>query len=144
MKNSDNAVGTYTASAKTAIKSMLGISEVDVQVNNVSIVSNGVANIPYATTNDYGLIKIGDGLTIMPSNGKLRIECASSSTVKLGTSGTYPVNPSHNHLVAFYGLAKAAGVDMKDSENPVGTYTAEAQAAIQAMLGIVSASGVSF
>jgi len=44
----------------------------------------------------------------------------------------------------FYGLAKAAGVDMKNSENTVGTYTAEAQAAIQAMLGIVSASGVSF
>jgi len=95
MKNSDNAVGTYTASAKTAIKNMLGISEVDVQVNNTSIVSNGVANIPYATLNDYGLVKIGEGLEFTSSNNKLRIASAGTGTIKAGGSTTYPVVPAH-------------------------------------------------
>lgn len=36
----------------------------------------------------------------------------------------------------FYGLTKAAGVDMKDSSNAVGTYTPEAKGAIQKMLGV--------
>lgn len=116
----------------------------DIQINNSSIVSNGVASIPLATTNDYGLVKIGEGLEFTSSNNKLRIASAGSGTIKAGGSTTYPVVPAHQHEAVFYGLAKAAGVDMKNSENPVGTYTAEAQTAIQAMLGIVSASGVSF
>jgi len=59
MKNSNNAVGTYTNDAKSAIRTMIGAgtgSVSDVQINNVSILNNGVANIPYATDSSYGLI----------------------------------------------------------------------------------------
>lgn len=54
--SSDNAVGTYTENAKTAIKEMLGIEEsepvvipvTDVEVDGISVVNNGVAEISLA------------------------------------------------------------------------------------------------
>ena len=46
----------------------------------------------------------------------------------------YSVNDTA--AAVFYGLAKAAGVDLKSSAAPVGIYTEEAKAAIRAMLGI--------
>lgn len=37
----------------------------DVQVNGTSVLSNGVANIPTAGTNVYGVVKKGDNLTVV-------------------------------------------------------------------------------
>ena len=118
---SDNAVGTYTDTAKAAIRTMLG----------------AVGNADYATTSNAGIVRISPGNGITINNGEIYLMVSSSSGIKAGTSGAYPVVPSHQHEAAFYGLAKAAGdTTQSQSSNAVGTYTSDAKAAIQTMLGV--------
>lgn len=145
-QESDNAVGAYTDAAKTAIRAMLGVPSTDdipsvpvedVQANGTSVLQNGVANIPYATQNTFGVTAIGDGLQRSSSN-KVMICCATASQTKAGLSAYYPICPNTEHAAAFYGLAKAAG-DMTQSlsANDIGAYTEEAKAAIRSMLGAI-------
>lgn len=129
---SSNNVGTYTDDAKAAIQTMLGVPG-DVQVNGTSVVSNGVANIPIASTSTPGVMRIASGLYVL--DGGVGVNTATNSDVKLGTAGAF-AGVNKQHTAVFYGLAKAAGADMKDSSNAVGTYTPEAKAAIKSMLGI--------
>lgn len=135
---SSNPVGTYTDSAKTSIKTMLGVEDpVDVQINGTSIVNNGVANIPIASSTDYGAIQTNTSYGTGMYNGKLFISKASNAQVKGGTEFYKPIVPKTQHESAFYGLAKAAGdTTQSASSNAVGTYTDEAKAAIKTMLGI--------
>ena len=138
---STNAVGTYTDEAKAAIQTMLGVPG-DIQVNGVSIVSNGVANIPAATNNSLGVIRpnTAGGLEIV-GNNLLQINGAPSAEIKNGLQGNKAIVPLRQHESVFYGLAKAAGdATQSASSNAVGTYTAEAKAAIHTMLGIDPAS----
>ena len=139
---SDNAVGTYTDEAKSAIQSMLGIPSedevvTDVQVNGTSIVTDGVAEIPVASNSNYGVVKInaGYGITFNSSNA-LTISRAGDTSTKEGTEGYKPITPVCQHRAVFYGLAKAAGADEKNSILPVGQYTESAQTAIKQMLGV--------
>ena len=95
-----------------------------------------VKNTDYATSDVYGLVRIGDGLSINPNNGKLQTNSAGSSTVKQGRAGYAPIVPGHQHEAAFYGLARAAGADLGEVQDvTVGTYPAEAKTAILTMLG---------
>lgn len=112
----------------------------DVQVNGSSIVTDGVANIPVASANDLGVVKVSATYGTKMVNGTtLGIDVASSTNIKAGETNTKPVSPYHQHESTFYGLAKAAGdVTQSSSSNTVGTYTPEAKAAIQTMLGITS------
>lgn len=112
----------------------------DVQVNGVSVVSNGVANVPTSGINQYGVAKIGysseSGLEIA-SNGNLRISHASANNIKSAISSVQPITPDIQHASTFYGLAKAAGdVTQSASDNAVGTYTDDAKAAIKSMIGV--------
>ena len=128
-------VGTYTADAKAAIKSMIGVAVDDVQINGASILSSGIANIPAATSSSLGVVRPGNGLFI--SSGALHINTAPDIIVKTGTSVYAPITPSNQHSAAFYGLAKAAGDSTQSSSsNAVGTYTDSAKDAIQTMLGV--------
>ena len=112
----------------------------DVQINETSIVNNGVANIPIATSSDLGLVKIGNGLG-MSTNSQIRIQAANDAYLKAGTDLYNPVVSGKQHISVFYGLAKAAGDSTQaSSANAVGTYTANAKIAIRSMLGI-DASG---
>lgn len=80
--------------------------------------------------------------SIFDSDGTLRIFPANSSSVKAGKGGSQPIVPLHQHESTFYGLAKAAGADEKNSTLPVGQYTDSAKSAIHEMLnGAVSVSG---
>ena len=144
--SSSNAVGTYTSEAKAAIKSMLGVSEpVDVQINGTSIIQNGIANVPIATSTTPGVVKVTDytyGL-VMLSDGNISVYNANANQVKAGTETSRPIVPARQDASAFYGLAKAAGdTTQSSSSNAVGIYTDSAKAAIQTMLGIES--GVMF
>ena len=140
---SANAVGTYTTEAKAAIRSMIGaaasadLTVQDVQINGTSIVSNGIANIPYGGNNIYGLVRTGGnhGIQVL-SSGYLAINGAGTAQIKAGTDTNYPIASAHTHEIAFYGLAKAAGYDEKNSSLAFGTYTNAAKNAIQNMLGI--------
>ena len=115
----------------------------DIQINGSSILSNGVANIPLAnssgtpgavklTAGQYGITKANDGY--------IYVVKATDEMIKTGgtiySSDTRPLMSTQQHMSAFYGLAKAAGADMKDIANTtVGTYPDAQKAAIQHMLG---------
>ena len=110
----------------------------DVTVNGESIVDSesGVAELPIASSNNLGLVKVNTsyGLNIY-SNGIIRIWGASDEELKNGTSQIKPLTPEKQHISAFYGLAKAAGdTTQSSSSNPVGTYTEEAKVAIRNMI----------
>lgn len=155
---SDNPIGTYTNEAKSAIQSMLGVPSeddvvTDVQVNGTSVVTDGVAEIPVATRTIFGTVKVGDADTrntsgtgvYIASNGVLCLNTANDSAVKQGVIGVASIAPSNQHKSTFYGLAKAAGdTTQSASANAVGTYTAEAKASIQNMLGIPEAVASAF
>ncbi|MBR2167419.1 MAG: hypothetical protein IJ920_03710 [Paludibacteraceae bacterium] len=109
----------------------------DVQVNGTSIVEDGVAEIPKATSNQYGVVKPGNGLGLaITSSGSLAIAKSSATQIKSGASDYAVIVPANQHMSIFNGLAKAAGEDMSSSSNAVGTYTDNAKSAIQNMLGI--------
>lgn len=136
---SDNAVGTYTDQAKSAIKTMLGIEDPtvdDVQIDGTSIVNQGVAEIPFGNGSTPGVFKINPNYGIGEYNGTLTVNGATSSEIKAGNNSTKAVSAYRQHESTFYGLAKAAGVDMKNSDNAVGTYTDEAKTAIKTMIGV--------
>lgn len=112
----------------------------DVQVNGTSVVTSGVANIPKATTNDLGVIKVSNGLTVNSSTGQVYVNRATDTEVKAASNLYKPIVPSTEDAATFYGLAKAAGDSTQSaSSNAVGTYTDAAKAAIQAMLGAQAA-----
>ena len=111
----------------------------DIQINGTSILSNGVASIPVASSDTFGVVKIGTGLTIL--DNRIIINPASVASCKAQTSSNLPITPMYEYAATFYGLATAAGDSTQSSsDNAVGTYTAEAKAAIHTMLGIDPAS----
>lgn len=142
--SSENAVGTYTNGAKSAIRSMLDFVG-DVQVNSTSVVdSNGVANIPVATSNVPGVVCYSSsyGLELGSGTKRLYINKAVTADIKAGTDLYKPIVPYNQHEAVFYGLAKAAGdTTQASSSNAVGTYTTEAKTAIKQMLDISASSG---
>ena len=112
----------------------------DVMINGTSVVSNGVAQIPLAG-DSAGVVrvKVGDNGLTMNANGYISTYSATSSDIKAGINTYRQPAVNRQHESTFYGLTKAAGVDMSASNNAVGTYTTEAKTAIQTMLGIPDA-----
>lgn len=108
----------------------------DVQIEGTSILNNGVANIQYANATKIGVIKLGDGFSTDTSTLKTNIDFANADQIKAGSSQKKTVAPYQQHRSVFYGLTKAAGVDMASSSNAVGTYTDDAKSAIKTMLGV--------
>ena len=160
-------VGTYPTASKTAIRNMLGATSSNViavqdeqptdsdtkvwlpeteaqgiQVPTMEDLGNYVQKTDYATTSNYGIVKLGSntitGLKTNASTNVLMIDCAGSSHIKTGINYVMPITPYYQHESVFYGLAKAAGDTTQSiSTNAVGTYTSEASAAIRSMLGAV-------
>ena len=145
-KDSNLSVGQYSNEAKSAIQDMLDVPSksdiptvpvTDVQINGSSIVSGGVAEIPIATNLNLGILRVQGTFGInINAAGLAYIYIAPEATVKAGTNGYQPISPVRQHLSTFYGLAKVAGHDEKDSSLPVGQYSPEAIVAIQKMLGV--------
>ena len=109
----------------------------DVRVNGSSILQNGIANVPIASSSSAGVGKIGTGYGIKIFNDYFQIDKATDSIVKNGIAVTAPIVAANQHISTFYGLAKAAGdLTQSQSNNPVGTYTEEAQTSIKTMLGV--------
>jgi hypothetical protein len=107
-----------------------------VQVAGVSVLTDGVANVPMATTNQLGVFKVGNGLLSRP-DGTVLIFAAAGGDFKVGANTTNPIVPAYQHNSVFYGLAKAAGdTTQSQSSNNVGDYTDNAKEKIQSMLGI--------
>jgi len=110
----------------------------DVRVAGTSVAANGVADVPVASTNNFGVIRVNTlkGTTI-DNLGDLVIHGANENYIKAARSYGEVINPLNQHLATFYGLAKIAGdTTQPNSTNPSGTYTPEAKGAIQQMLGV--------
>ncbi len=127
---------TYPADTRTYVDDHTPVQ--DVQINGTSILSDGVANVPVASTSEFGVTSVGVGLYV-GNNGKMNVGSATEANVKGGTNVGDPLKSNVANAVAFYGLAKAAGADMASSSNAVGTYTDAAKIAIQKMLGVYQA-----
>ena len=110
----------------------------DIQINSTSILNNGVASIPIASTSGLGVIKKGMAFWIN-DDGTLGINVATSAKIKEGTTVAYFQTPSNQHEAIYYGLSKLAGVDLASETCTVGTYSTTAQTAIQTMLGAQAA-----
>lgn len=100
-----------------------------------------VSETDYATETTGGVIKVKASTNgLVMSNGILMTSPADSSTIKSAGTGNYPtfrpIVPRYQHEAVFYGLAKVAGADEKNSTNAVGTYTDTAKTAIKSMLGV--------
>jgi len=65
----------------------------DIQIDGASIVTNGIANIPLASSSNYGLIRLGTSLTLY--DGYVYLNEASTSQTQAGTSNARPIVPSH-------------------------------------------------
>ena len=115
----------------------------DVQVNGTSVLSNGVANVPVTSAGTWGVTQPQTDRGIGTTNGKISISPATDTHIKEGNRTYVPVCTSKQHAAAFYGLAKAAGADMKDiASTTVGVYPEEQKSAISEMLsGSVAVSG---
>lgn len=116
----------------------------DVQVNGVSVLSQGVADVPLASSNAPGVAKIGTTYGVnITSGGALVVVAATDADVKGETNAYKPIVPARQHQSVFYGLAKAAGDSTQSaSANAVGTYTDAAKSAISTMLnGSVAVTG---
>ena len=118
----------------------------DVQINGTSIVDGeGVANVPIASTDNFGVAKINinQGIGVDSVGKNLIVSRAGDSQVKAGANLYKPIVPGNQHQAAFYGLATAAGDSTQSaSNNSVGTYTESAKSAISQMLsGSVAITG---
>ena len=117
----------------------------DVQVHGVSVLQDGVANVPIASGTTLGVISVSNNgaFGALVNSGNLRLFKATDARIQNGLYEYQPIVPSNQHQSTFYGLAKAAGDSTQSaSSNAVGTYTESAKSAISTMLnGSVSVSG---
>ena len=102
------------------------------------MVQDGVANVPIASSSAFGAVKVASGSNglNMSTTGLIRVSSAPETLIKEGSDTYRPIVPGRQDISTFYGLAKAAGVDMASSSNTVGTYTDAAKIAIKTMIGV--------
>jgi len=136
IKGEDGEDYILTEQDKQEIAGLVDTPVDDVQINGESIVENGVVNIPYASTSTFGVTKanLNQGIGVDTVTNVLFVAAATDTMTKQGTNMYKPIVPLHQHASTFYGLAKAAGADEKDSTLPIGTYTEDAKSAISDML----------
>lgn len=116
------------------------IAVTDVQINGTSILNNGVANIPRASSSNFGAVKVSRGygiyITSGPSGGNLMISGPTSSEIKLAESSYKPVTVDKQHEAVYYALAKLAGANMASiSDETIGVYPEAQIQAIQKLFG---------
>lgn len=114
----------------------------DVTIGGTSVVTDGIAEIPIGGTGAGNTVCLGvvmanpDYGVSINSTGRMNTTQPTDIQIKQGNAPYRVITPTNQHMSTFYGLAKAAGHDEKDSTLPVGQYTDEAKSAIQNMLGI--------
>ena len=101
------------------------------------LVENYVRTNAFASSIRAGLVRVSDtsGISVNSMTGAMQLILATDAQVKAGVIEYNIIAPVNQHKSVFYGLTKAAGVDMSNSNNLIGSYTDEAKGAIQYMLG---------
>ena len=115
-------VGVYPQAQKDAILAMLG----------------AVGENDYATDQKAGIAKVSNAFGLQMTNNSevLAVQMAGLNEIKSASNYYKPIVPASIHQAAFFGLSKAAGVDLANETVTVGTYPTNAKTAIQTMLGI--------
>ena len=134
---------SYKADTKSYVDQHEGVT--DVQVGGVSVLNQGVANVPVADSSHLGVMKVDSayGLGLISAQTPTAcISAASESLIKQGTNGFKPIVPLRQHESVFYALAKLANADMASlSSVTVGQYPEAQKIAIQKMLGLPNTKG---
>lgn len=132
------SIDGYIADTKMYIDNATAGGVTDVQVNGTSVVTDGVANVPVAGSNTYGVVRVRDSVNFgvkIDSGGSLDLRSATAAQVKGGSANWIAITPNVEHNATYYGLAKAAGADMRDvTGETVGVYPEEQKSAISTML----------
>lgn len=99
--------------------------------------------LPSATQTTLGGVKVNPNYGIKIEDDTLKIMQPADNQLMVGVGSYTFITANKQHLSVFYGLAKAAGdTTQYSSINSVGTYTDEAKAAIQSMLGVPSVNDI--
>ena len=102
-----------------------------------SALTGKVGFTDYASSNTAGVVKTSQSIGIN-SSGAIGIIPATTTDLKELTNGNQAITPSRLANGVFFGLSKAAGVDLKDETVTTGTYPTTSKTAINTMLGSVS------
>ena len=114
----------------------------DVKINGTSILSSGVANVPYGDKDNPGVVKVSTnsdshGIGYYSDQNKMIVlKPALSAQIKAGNASSKPIVSATQHEAVFYGLSKLAGVDLASDTVTLGTYPDKSKSAIQHMLGV--------
>lgn len=111
----------------------------DVQVSSVSVVQDGVANIPFASATRPGVVQVaGRGIRQLLQDSGTYLALDNASNAELKNQNVLYKSPSVNtmHIASYWGLLKAAGIDTVSSTSTVGNPSKEEQEALQRMFGI--------
>ena len=135
---------TVTYSDSDLYVTPMVIPVLDMQIDGTTIKqNNGVANIPKASANALGAVKVdtSHGLN-MANDGTLGVLVAGISHIKAGSNNTRPLTAYTLRESLYYGLAKLAGASMASATGEtVGVYPDEQKQAIQKMLGFEGVFG---
>ena len=108
----------------------------DVQVNGVSVVSGGVANVPVASASDFGVVKPRNIYGTVIFDNYLCVDPASARDIKDQQYWRRPIGAAGAGDAVFYGLARAAGDTTQAAiyDVKVRDYTETAKSKISQML----------
>ena len=97
---------SFTTNASTDVEIDLGNTGLvdDVQINGTSIVSNKVANIPYADGTVAGVVKCGGYGLQMATGGIIKISPAATTSIETKTGTSNPLTPNNIDLIVKSGL----------------------------------------
>lgn len=123
----------YSTKYEFSLTPTLNGESIDVQIDGISILQDGVANIPVASKTKTGLVRVGNGLVINDIDGGLDLSFAGPSAIANRLYG-YPVHTGNVDL-----LVKTA---MCDGKGPA--WTEVEQKVAQQRIGILSPEGVGF
>lgn len=130
----------YKATAAIAADGAIITDGASANCEETSVGEGFVKFTDIASTSVPGAVMVDADYGTEIANKRIKIVKAAADQVKLGTHVSRPITPYSQHESTFYGLAKAAGADEKDSTLPVGQYTDNAKAAIRTMLGATSSN----
>lgn len=127
---------SFTTNATSNVEIDLGNTSLvdDVKVNNTSIVSNKIANIPLASSDAFGVVKTDSSKGISVTSGVLETIKASDSEIVAKTQNYKPIVPSLVDIAVREGLGNNTltwtDTYKASARNTIG---AEAQATIQTL-----------
>jgi hypothetical protein len=145
--NFNDATYSYTISG--TIQEYSSGENYTLEISGLAVVEIGklvdyVKKTDYATAAKPGVGRVSTSFgTQMYLNGQtFGIARATEDQIASGGNNYRPIVPLTQHLSVFYGLAKVAGVDVSniDYDTALGSYTDEAKAAIQNMIGLGDSS----